>query len=453
MNPSSPAGGPVPDGDRRLPDSYWAATAGPQIELIRPEGEIEADAVVIGGGFTGLRCALELALKGVAVVVIDAEEPGWGASGRSGGQVNPLPHRLPEEIAKIYGPRHAEIFFAAAAGCADELFGVIRDHGVDCEHYQHGWVQAAHKPARMPLLETRQREWAKRGIEVEMISRREIIEKVGAPGYHGGAIFPRGGAIHPLGYTRGLAHAAIRAGARIFAKTRADTLSREGEGWRLGCNRGAATIRCRNVVLATNAYTTAEPVPALARAVNPVCTIQAASAPLSEEQLQSVMPGRTTLADTRRALFYTRRTGENRITLGALAHHYDAIRPDDRERIHVGLSQVFPQLKGLKWDYYWHGWVAHTEEMMPHFHEPLPGIFAGLGFNGRGVAMTTVMGRTLAERVLGADPKTLPFPTLPMKSNPYRLLGRLGMRLAVSYFETMDAIDNRANREWLTKPA
>ncbi len=439
----------VRSSDRCLPNSYWAATAGPQIELVSLEGSTEADVAIIGGGFTGFRAAIELSERGVSVAVIDAEEPGWGASGRSGGQVNPLPHILPEAIIKVYGAEHAERFFEAIAGAADELFGVVRKHDIKCEHYQNGWIQAAHRPSILSTLSVRQKEWSRRGIEVETVTRQEIIDLIGSPGYHGGILFKRGGAIHPLSFTRGLAHAAVKSGVRVFSKTRAESLERGSNGWTVICNDGAGHIRCENVILATNGYTGDRPISKLKRTITPICTIQAASEPLSDSQLKIIMPNRTTLAGTRRALFYTRRTGKDRICLGALAHNFSEIRKDDKHRIDVGLNQVFPQLRGLKWEYYWNGIVAHTPHRMPLFHEPAPGVFAGIGFNGRGVAMSTVMGRVLAERVMGADPKNLPFPTLPIAAAPFHELGRFGLRIAIGYFEMMDAIDNYQNRSFL----
>lgn len=439
----------VPDSQRKLPNSYWAATAGPQIELTRLCGSTEADVVVIGAGFTGLRAAIELAEKGVAVLVIDAEEPGWGGSGRSGGQVNPQPHILPDEIVHIYGAHHAERFFEAVRGCADELFSVIRKYQIDCESYQSGWVQAAHRPSKMPMLERRQSEWARRGIEVKTLTRQEVINQTGSPGYHGGILFPRGGAIHPLSYTRGLAHAVVKAGAKIFSKTSADSFEPDGLGWVVKCNDGKGQIRCDNVIIATNAYTGKRPVSKLRKTINPISTIQATSQPLTEDQLKIVMPSRTTIAGTRRALFYARRTGADRISMGALAHNFGEPRADDKKRIHVGQQQVFPQLEGLRWDYYWSGIVAHTPHHMPLFHEPAPGIYAGIGFNGRGVAMTTVMGRALAERVLGTSPDQLPFPPLPMRTIPLHEFGRIGLRVAIGYFELLDAIDNYENRPFL----
>lgn len=446
MNASTPISIPVADNARRLPKSYWAATAGPQVEIAAMRGMADADVLVVGAGFVGLRAALEMRLKGVSVIVIDTEEPGYGASGRSGGQVNPLPHVLPEEVIREYGSRHAEIFFSLMPRLADEVFEVIRDHGIDCENFQRGWIQAAHKPSKMQLLETRQKQWSCHGIDVEMVSRDEVIEKVGAPGYYGGALFKRGGALHPLAFTRGLAHAVVRAGGRIFSKTRAETLEKRDGRWQVGCNGGTATIRCENVVLATNGYTASQPLARLKRTILAVPTVQAASEPLSDEQLKTVMPGRVTLADTRRALFYTRRTGSNRLTLGASAHNHLDVEDIERRRIEVGLGRVFPQLAGLKWDYCWSGMVALTVEHLCHFHEPLPGVFAGLGFNGRGVAMATIMGRILAERVLGAAPESLPFPTMPLKVDPYGLFGHLGLRIGTTWLEALDAVDNWRNR-------
>jgi len=444
--PGADRTGPAPgDPGSALPDSYWVASATPQIPLVRLEDDVEADVAIVGGGYAGLRCAIELAERGIDAALVDATEPGFGASGRSGGQVNPLPHIFPEKIREQYGNHHGELFLDTAVNAADELYGLVQRHGISCELEQNGWVQGAHAPHRMALLEERHANWTREGAEIDVLSRQEVRDLVGSDAHYGGIMMKRGGAVHPMSYTRGLAHVALAAGARIYSRTPATRLERHGERWTLHCGEGRS-ITANRVVLATNGYTDGL-LAGLRRTVLPLVSVQAVTEPLSDAQLARVLPARTTFADTRRVIFYTRRVGGNRLAFGTLARSDGGpVQDADRRRIHLGIRQVFPELADVKWDYYWTGRVGHTPDFLPHFHEPEPGIVAGLGFNGRGVAMATVMGRVLAERAAGADPATLPFPTTDLKAIPFHGVGRLGVVLTSHWYEMLDAWDVFRNR-------
>lgn len=428
-----------------LPDSYWVASATPQIPLVSLDVDAEVDVAIVGAGYTGLRCAIELAEKGISAAVVDVTEPGFGASGRSGGQVNPLPHIFPEEIRKQYGNHHGNLFLHAAVNAADELYGVIDKHGISCEMEQNGWLQGAHAPYRMKLLQERHDKWTREGAQIDVLSTSDVKTYTGSSSHYGGILMKRGGAVHPMSYTRGLAHAAIAAGAKVYSRTPAHRLEKKGDRWVVHCRNGSAKITANKVVIATNGYTD-DLLSGLRQTVLPLISVQAVTEPLTDAQLANVLPKRTTFADTRRVIFYTRRVGENRLAFGTLARNDGEVQDSDRNRIHLGIRHVFPSLADVKWDYYWTGRVGHTPDFLPHFHEPEPGIIAGLGFNGRGVAMATVMGRILAERAAGADPASLPFPTTPLKGIPFHSVGRLGVIVTSRWYELLDSYDVMRNR-------
>ncbi|MGF1610583.1 MAG: NAD(P)/FAD-dependent oxidoreductase, partial [Kiloniellales bacterium] len=194
--------------DPAFPKSLWAATARPAPDAPPLQGERRAEVAVVGAGFTGLSATLHLAESGADVVLLEAAEPGWGASGRNGGQVIPGFKLDPDELVARFGPECGERLAAFAGGTADLVFELIARHGIDCAAERSGWIQAVHAPARMILAERRVAQWSKRGVHAEVISAERIAQLTGTERYSGGWIDGRGGVLQPLGYARGLAEAA-----------------------------------------------------------------------------------------------------------------------------------------------------------------------------------------------------------------------------------------------------
>src|SRR6478735_11539689 len=203
----------------RWPGSLWAAAtpAGPDLpELI---GSEQADVIVIGAGFTGLSTALHLREAGVDVAIIEAAEPGWGASGRNNGQVIPTLSRPdPEDIVAKHGAV-GERFVAMLRDSASTLFEVVRRYEIDAEQEQAGWVQPVHSPGRIKIAERRVRQWSKAGAAVELLSREQVRDMLGSDAWHGGFWNRTGGHINPLALARGLAHVVLDRGGRVFARS------------------------------------------------------------------------------------------------------------------------------------------------------------------------------------------------------------------------------------------
>src|SRR4030088_1492988 len=200
------------------PDSLWAAVTPGGPELPKLVGAAEADVVVIGAGFTGLSAALHLREAGVDVAIIEAMEPGWGASGRNSGQVIPTLSRPdPEDIIAKHGAV-GERFVALLRDSASTLFDVARRYKIEAEQEQAGWLQPVHSPGRIKIAERRVRQWSKFGAPVELLTREQARDMTGSDAWFGGFCTKTGGHINPLALARGPARTVLWVGAPLFAR-------------------------------------------------------------------------------------------------------------------------------------------------------------------------------------------------------------------------------------------
>src|SRR5881227_4280645 len=237
----------------RWPESLWAAVTPAGPELPRLAGTHAADVVIIGAGFTGLSTALHLREAGVDVAIVEAMEPGWGASGRNNGQVIPTLSRPdPQDIIAKHGAV-GERFVALLRDSASTLFDVARRYQIEAEQEQTGWVQPVHSPGRIKIAERRVRQWSKLGAPVELLSRDQTRAMLGSDAWFGGFWNRTGGQINPLALSRGLARAVLERGVRIYERSPAVSFERQNERWVVRTDNGE--ISGRALVVATNAYT------------------------------------------------------------------------------------------------------------------------------------------------------------------------------------------------------
>ena len=398
-------------------------------------GEIEADVVVIGAGFTGLSAALHLAEAGKRVVVLEAETPGWGASGRNGGQVNPGLKADPYETEAAYGHDMGGRMVAASAAAGDLVFGLIEKHGIKCDANRCGWVRSATSTATLAQLSETGRQWRARGHAVDEIDADEMARLLGVRTYVGGLIDRRGGNLHPLNYALGLAAAAEKAGAMIHGNSRVTKMSSTDDTVTVTTENGQVTAQ--KALICTNAYTgpLAQP---LGQTVVPVTSVQVATTPLSQNVAQSILPEGHSPSDSRRLLVYFRKDAEGRFVMGGRGAMSDAHVRDRQQALRDLAQELYPQLNGADWHYAWGGDVALTRSHAPGLHKVGPNAMAGIGFNGRGVGMATVMGRILADWAAGTPEPDLDYPVTTAKPIPFHRFRRIGLGATVALFRVLD---------------
>jgi len=423
------------DAPQPMPPSLWAAVTPPGPDLSPLEGDATCDVVVIGAGFTGLSTALHLRRLGVDALVIDAAEPGWGASGRNNGQVIPTLSRPdPAEIVAHHAAA-GERLVALIRDCASILFDLVRDEGIEAEAEQTGWLQPVHSPGRMKIAERRVKQWGAVGAPVELIDRARMRELLGSDAWFGGWTNRSGGHINPLALSRGLARAVVARGGRIAVGTPAEHFDRRGDRWVVTTPHGL--ISARGLILATNAYTgefSPWLAPSIAREVVPYYSWQMATAPLSDNVRRAIIPGRQAMSDTHRELYFARYDKRHRLVTGGSM----LIPFNKRERMkaYVGrrLEQLFPQLGPVTFDFVWNGYVGMTRDFFPRMHRLGPNAFAWAGCNGRGVGLAVALGRELARAVTGAPEEELALPfTEPDPLPLHGIVRRLAPAMLIGY--------------------
>jgi glycine/D-amino acid oxidase-like deaminating enzyme len=423
---------------RRMPPSLWAATAPPAPPAAALVGEARADLCVVGAGYTGLSAALHAAEAGLSVIVLEAAEIGWGASGRNNGQVIPTLSRLdPDDIVAMTGAK-GEAFVALIRDSASLVFDLIRKHSIKAEAVQNGWVQPAHRESRMRVSERRVKQWGARGAPVELVDRARMAAIAGTDHWHGGWINRSGGRINPLGFARGLAASAIRAGAVIHTQSPARAVERSATQWKVSTPRGH--VLADKLVLATHAYGDSG-WPGLSTEVIPVRSFQMATEPVSDNVYRTILPEGHALSDTRGDLYFYRFDANRRLVTGGalmIAAGYDA---RIRRRIAERAARVFPQLGVPRFDYLWHGYIGVNQDRLPHIHELAPGVYGWTGCNGRGVALATAIGREFARAAAGTPMQALPLPLSPLKPIPAHGFARVLAPLAVGLYRWRDSRD------------
>jgi glycine/D-amino acid oxidase-like deaminating enzyme len=393
------------------PSSLWAAMTPAGPDLPKLVGTAEADVIVVGGGFTGLSTALHLREAGVDVAVVEAMEPGWGASGRNNGQVIPTLSRPdPEDIVGKHGAA-GERFVNLLRDCASTLFEVARRYQIQAEQEQAGWVQPVHSPGRIKIAERRVRQWSKFGAAVEMLSRDQTRQMLGSDAWFGGFWNKTGGHINPLALARGLARVVLEQGGRIYARSPAISFERRNDRWIVRTEKGE--ISGRALVMATNAYTgefSKSLMPDIAHEVMPVLSWQMATQPLSDEARKTVIPGRQAMSDTHGELYFARYDARNRLVTGGAV-----IGPGNKPerlkaRVAERLQRLWPQIGGIEFDYVWNGYVGMTTDFFPRIHRLGPDAYGWTGCNGRAVALAIALGDELSKAVRGVAAKDLALP-------------------------------------------
>lgn len=421
-----------------LPASLWAATASaaPATPPLRESKRV--DVAIVGAGFTGLSTALHLAERGVSVCVLDAAQPGWGASGRNGGQVIPGLKYDPDELVARYGEAPGSLLVDTIGHASDTVFDLIGRYQIDCDARRRGWIQPAPSGKTLEAITKRARQWEARGVPVELLDATQVSQRLGTRSYAGGWVDPRAGSIQPLSYVRGLVRAAQNLGVAVHGGTPVRTLSHENGAWRIATADGPA-LSAQKVVIATNGYT-GSLWPGLRQSVIAANSFIVATKPLAPEIGKGILPGGEVASDSRRLLLYFRRDAQGRLLMGGRGPFREPRAASDWAHLERAAALMYPQLKGVEYEYRWAGRVAITADFLPHVHEPAPGLAIALGYNGRGIAMATTLGKHLAARLCGNASAPFPFAVTPIRPIPLHGLQRFYIAAGVAWYRLLDML-------------
>lgn len=417
------------------PESYYSASA--HLLAAQPplRGSTHSEVVVVGAGICGLTTALELRQRGYEVSLIEAKRVGWGASGRSGGQILTSYACEMEPLKAQLGDKAARHLWEMSLEAVQLVRQHIAQHQIDCDWYE-GSLTAAIKPRQVNSL----REW-QHSLEQEyqyphlrFYQGEEMAQVINSQRYLAIVEDKLAGHLHPLNYTLGLAKAALAAGVKIYEQSPVDRLER-GARPRIHC--GEASISCDHLVLCGNAYL-GWLVPELARKIMPVGTYIVATEVLGEERLRALLPGYHSVADTNFVLDYFRPTGDHRLLFGGRVSYSGIQPPDLASGLRRRMLKVFPSLEDAKVEHAWGGMVDITVNRAPHFGRlGQDNIYFAQGFSGHGMALTNLAGKVMAEAIAGSSErldvfarlKHLDFPGGPWLRTPALVLGMLYYRL------------------------
>ncbi len=380
-----------------LNDSYYAATAAEWALQPQVEGPLNAEVVVIGGGFTGLSAALSCAEKGLSVILLEAQTIGFGASGRNGGQLIPGLRWAIREIDAAFGRERAKAIFDLAWGAVARVRGRIAKHAIACD-LKPGHLEAAYKPSHFEDM-VREAEFLSAQFgwtSLSIVSRDDMAQHIAGGGYHGGVYDMQGGHFHPLNYALGLAQAALGAGVQIFEHSPVTGYQDRGQGG-VDVLTESGPIHATRLILATDAWTHML-APAWGRFTIPIMNYNIATAPLPDAD--ALLPSDAAVADSRFVLNYFRLSADKRMIFGGGEKYSQTPPADIAGFVRKHMVDVFPTLCDVPIDYAWGGAVSVTMNRLPQMGREGAVYFAH-GFSGHGALVTTLAGELLAEAVTG----------------------------------------------------
>ncbi len=388
--------------------SLWSETAIGAVETESLATSLEADVIIIGAGYTGLSCALHLAEQGVSVVLLEAKSVGFGGSGRNAGLVNAGVWKTPEHVRKQLGEEAGQRFNQALIHSPDLVFELIERCQIDCQAQRSGTINIAHNASAMNYLQDRCQQLQDLGGTVEMLDGKASKAMSASDYYcHGGILDSSAGTVQPLSYARGLAKAVISRGVQLFQDTPLSSLERKDNRWLAKSSNGE--VLADKVVIATNAYADANSQDVLRSSV-PVFIFQCATAPLPDDLTSKLIPQRHGMWDTQTLMTSTRIDATGRLVMscaGSLQGMKRVIRQGWMKRTR---TRIFPETRGMPWEYYWTGQVGVTSSKILRVQLLAPGVFAPAGYNGRGIGPGTVIGKHLAQTLISGNRNEFPFP-------------------------------------------
>lgn len=408
--------------DDRFTHGLWEASAPAAPHTTALTEDIQVDVAVIGGGYTGLSAALHLQQGGAKVAIVEAQEIGFGGSGRNVGLVNAgmwvMPDDLPKELGDVYGER----LLNTLGNAPSLVFELVNKYGIDCMAIKNGTLHCAVGESGFKEIKDRFQQWKLRGAPVYLLDAEETAKRTGSKAYTGSLLDMRAGTIQPLAYARGLAHVVIAEGTPIYTQSAVtEVKDLGGSAWQLKTQNGH-TVTAKWVVVATESFTNMNGLwQGIRRELIHLPYFNLATEPLPRHIREQILPGLEGVWDTKEVLSSYRYGADGRLVFGSVGALADAGLKIHENWGKRELLRLFPQLKQVKFDYEWYGWIGMTNNALPRFHELARNTIAFCGYNGRGIAPGTVLGKELAKLILGQVSKEdLPLPATTIQEPNFR---------------------------------
>lgn len=378
--------------------SYYRATANALTERPALGSDLTADVCVIGGGFTGVNTAIELAQRGLSVILLEARRIGWGASGRNGGQlIRGIGHDV-SGFAKYVGEEGVHYLERAGIDSVALVGERIREHNIDCD-LRWGFCELANTPTQFAAFKGEQEHLAAMGYahETRLVGPQDIQQVVGSSVYAGGLVDMGSGHLHPLNLVLGEAQLAESLGVRIFEHTEVLELI-HGDTVQVRCAGG--TVRADHLVLACNAHLE-ELEPRLSGKVLPAGSYIIATEPLSEDVANQLIPQNLALCDQKVGLDYYRLSADRRLLFGGACHYSGRDPVDIAAYMQPKMLKVFPQLAHTAIEFQWGGKIGITANRFAQVGrlKQYPNVFYAQGYSGHGLNVTHWCAKLLAEGI------------------------------------------------------
>lgn len=420
--------------------SFWQSSAPPFTGAVAGQVEGDVDVAVIGAGFTGLSAALHLARSGASVAVLEAGEVIGAASGRNGGQCNAGTAHDFAALANSHGLDNARKWYLAHCDAVDTVERIARDEGIDCDFRRCGRAKLAAKPEHFAKLEAAWRILSSEvDPDVSLVPPDRIREEIGSGPFHGALVQHSSAQLHVGKFGRGLAFAAVQAGARIWENAPVTAMARTGAGHTLTTPRG--TISARQVLVATGGASPQAPFAWFRRRIVSVGSFAIATEPLPADLVAHLFPTRRNYVTSRIIGNYFRLTPDNRLIFGGRARFALSNPASDAKSgkvLEAAMRQMFPDLAETRVDHCWGGVIDLTADRLPRAGEH-DGLYYSMGYSGHGVQMATHMGAAMA-RVMGGDSSANPFASLPWPPIPGHLGKPWFLPMVGAWYRIQDAL-------------
>ncbi|MEM7017661.1 MAG: FAD-binding oxidoreductase [Pseudomonadota bacterium] len=419
-------------------NSWYAASANPIKMFPQLEGEYRADVCVVGGGITGLSGALHLAEAGFSVILLEAKCVGWGASGRSGGQMIFGYSCDLDEFENTLGEKAADKLWDASLEGMKLIRKLIRKHNIECD-FQPGHAHVAVKPKHMRELE----EWHADLIEyeyedLELWDQTETRNQIASDRYIGAMYDPNSAHMHPLNYTLGLANAVDSLGVQIFEQSEVTSIQ---PGQSITVKTDTGQVSADFCLLAGNGYMSGI-LPEIESRIVIEPSYVIATAPLGEALSRELIPNNIAFADVNVVLDYCRMSSDHRLIFGGQVAHWPWQSEQGlTESMRKQMLKIFPQLKEVPVEYSWSGNMAYTWNEAPDLGRAGHNLYYAHGFSGHGIATTGLAGKIIAQAINGQAKKFDLFTQIQHRTIPKRhQYSRLGFALDIMLYRLKDKL-------------